>query len=310
MASKTRGNLIHIARSAFLYQGHDLSNPQILASSPLASSENVSREFVRMTIERFGRDPRLVVNDDASVDEIAEALQGVPQSSVPMLRRVIRAGRGPARRVVLIPGLHGCSHAYARLGSMLPDDREVVGWEHPGIDDRAPIPSGIDGIAELVSQGELEQAPECPVDLVGYCIGGLVAHEVARRLLEAGVDVVRVVLIDSHPAQAIRDSGLSIKLQVLAPIEVAKAKFQGRIEHRLVKIGVSQLKALITHHDRRVDVDVSVVRTGGELAFGPLEPETWVDLARSVDFLRIADVGHVELFRGRHEHRLQPLLAG
>ncbi|MBQ71535.1 MAG: hypothetical protein CMJ67_01385 [Planctomycetaceae bacterium] len=310
MASKTRGNLIHIARSAFLFQGHELSNPQVLASSPLMSSERVSQDFVRMTIDRFGRDPRLAVDDDASVQEIAEALQGVPQSSVPMTRRVMRARRRPERRVVLIPGLHGCSHVFTRLGSMLPDDREVVGWEHLGIEDLAPIPSSIDDIAETVSQGELERSPECPVDLVGYCIGGLIAHEVARRLLEAGVDVVRVVLIDSHPARAIRDSGLPIKLQVLGPIEIAKAKFQGRIEHRMVKIGVSQLKALLTHRDRRVDVDVSVVRTGGELAFGPLEPETWHDLARSVDFMRISDVGHVELFRGRHEHRLQPLLAG
>ena len=240
--SKTRGNLIHIARSVFLSAGHDLSNAQAIASLPLANSGWVSEAFARRTIERFGRDPRLVVDDDATLDGIARALQGTPQSSVPMHRRVIRDGRAPKRRVVLIPGLHGCSDAFARLGSLLPDDREVVGWEHPGMDDGNRIPDTIDEMATIVSNGELERALECPVDLVGYCIGGLIALESARRLLEAGVDVLRVLLIDSHPARAFQSGGLPVKLKVMAPIEISKAKFQGWIEHRLVRIGVSQLK--------------------------------------------------------------------
>ncbi|MDF2522367.1 MAG: amino acid adenylation domain protein [Clostridiales bacterium] len=37
------------------------------------------------------------------------------------------------------------------------------------------------------------------VQLIGYCIGGLVALEVSRRLLERGVNVVDLVLISSHP---------------------------------------------------------------------------------------------------------------
>lgn len=37
------------------------------------------------------------------------------------------------------------------------------------------------------------------VQLVGYCIGGLVALEVSRRLIERGINVIDLVLISSHP---------------------------------------------------------------------------------------------------------------
>lgn len=37
------------------------------------------------------------------------------------------------------------------------------------------------------------------MQLIGYCSGGLIAVEVARRLLEMGIEVEDLVLIDSHP---------------------------------------------------------------------------------------------------------------
>ncbi|UHA73197.1 non-ribosomal peptide synthetase [Paenibacillus sp. 481] len=37
------------------------------------------------------------------------------------------------------------------------------------------------------------------MQLIGYCLGGLIAVEVARRLLEKGIQVEDLVLIDSHP---------------------------------------------------------------------------------------------------------------
>lgn len=40
------------------------------------------------------------------------------------------------------------------------------------------------------------------VQIIGYCLGGLIAVEVAKRLAERNVNVVDLVLIDSHPVQA------------------------------------------------------------------------------------------------------------
>ncbi|MCP4834897.1 MAG: hypothetical protein GY895_09040 [Phycisphaera sp.] len=92
-------------------------------------------------------------------------------------------------------------------------------------------------------------------------------------------------------------------------MESAKSRLKGAVEHRMVGIGSGQLKALGDHPDHHVDLDLHLVRTGGELGFGPLDADTWADFCRSVRIFRIPDIGHVELFRGRHENRLQPLLA-
>ncbi|MBC04475.1 MAG: hypothetical protein CMJ34_14410 [Phycisphaerae bacterium] len=310
MPLKTRTNLIHILRNVLLVRGQDVSSSEAMTLRPSEMQDEILDAFVAMTNERFGRDPSGVMEGTDTLEEIAVAIQRSPQISRPVLRRVMRPVKRPARRVVMIPGLHGCSLGFSRLANFVPDDGEVVAWEHPGLDESGPVPRTIDEIADTIASIEIERGADCPLELLGYCIGGLIAHEVSHRLLDAGFDVSRLLLIDAHTARAMREAGLSRRLQVLGPIELAKARFKGVIEHRLVRIGVSQLKAVFNHVDRRVDVDVSVVRTGGELAFGPLELETWSDVARSVELIRIPDVGHVELFRGRHEHRLERLLAG
>lgn len=37
------------------------------------------------------------------------------------------------------------------------------------------------------------------MQLIGYCLGGLIAVETARRLIEKGIDVVDLAIVDSHP---------------------------------------------------------------------------------------------------------------
>lgn len=62
-----------------------------------------------------------------------------------------------------------------------------------------------DYAAQLIDTGHRE------MQLVGYCLGGLIAVEVARRLLEKGVRIVDLVLIDSHPVRFAIDDELVIE---------------------------------------------------------------------------------------------------
>lgn len=48
-------------------------------------------------------------------------------------------------------------------------------------------------VAEVIAEGHQQ------VQLIGYCLGGMYALEVARRLAEQGIDVVDLVLASSHP---------------------------------------------------------------------------------------------------------------
>jgi pyochelin synthetase len=49
------------------------------------------------------------------------------------------------------------------------------------------------------------------MQLIGYCLGGLIAVEVARRLLEQGIHVADLVLVDSHPVLYEIDDDLLIE---------------------------------------------------------------------------------------------------
>lgn len=312
MSIKTQGNLVHIARRAFQVEGIELAGPDLVKSSPLAGSPEVAERFTSLVRRRFGRDLCHGLGSLVTVGQMAGDLQVIRQTSIPSQREILRSNEAAALKTVILPGLHGCVHSLQGLLKIIPPDREVIGWEHAGMDESKAISMSITEMAERIARGEIRDQrrnPGRPIELLGYCIGGTIAHEVARLLVESGIEVTKLILIDSHPGRVMRERGLARKLKILGPIESAKSRLKGAIEHRLVGIGIGQLKALGHHPDHRVDIRLQLVRTGGELSFGPLEADTWSDLCRSVELFRIPDIGHVELFRGRHEDRLQPVLA-
>ncbi|GLY32370.1 non-ribosomal peptide synthetase [Kineosporia sp. NBRC 101731] len=78
----------------------------------------------------------------------------------------------------------------------------VVGVEVPHLPDF--LQADPEGLIEQVSARyvrellPLAQTPKRPVHVVGYCLGGLIATEIARGLSEAGVDVATFTAISSH----------------------------------------------------------------------------------------------------------------
>ena len=59
--------------------------------------------------------------------------------------------------------------------------------------------------SELIEQiaddyaGRLLESGHKQMQLIGYCLGGLIAVEVARRLVEKGIHLLDLVLVDAHP---------------------------------------------------------------------------------------------------------------
>ncbi|MFI0424177.1 type I polyketide synthase [Spongiactinospora sp. 9N601] len=89
-----------------------------------------------------------------------------------------------------VPPASGSSLAYRALAEALPD-RTAYGFDTPGTDH----PGTVAGLA-AGHAGALRAAR--PV-LLGWSMGATVAHEMAVRLGEDGVDVPLAVLIDGHP---------------------------------------------------------------------------------------------------------------
>jgi pyochelin synthetase len=67
------------------------------------------------------------------------------------------------------------------------------------------------------------------VQLIGYSLGGFVAVEVARRLVEKGIELADLVLIDSHPVLFDIDDELVLELLFIPNLHItlAQAGFGG-----------------------------------------------------------------------------------
>ncbi|WP_405647786.1 condensation domain-containing protein [Streptomyces sp. NBC_00019] len=120
--------------------------------------------------------------------------------------------------VALIHPVGGTLMCYAPLVGLLPEHTEVVGLErvagaHP--DDTA--------YADLVDRYATTLADALPgrrIALLGWSLGGVLAHSVADRLTELGHDVVLVALLDSLAQRTAEDaermSATSAELLALA----------------------------------------------------------------------------------------------
>ncbi|MEU0943117.1 type I polyketide synthase [Streptomyces canus] len=84
------------------------------------------------------------------------------------------------------------------LAQRFDGERDVYLLEHPGFGARRAVPDSMETLARAHADAVREIARGGPVVLVGYCAGGVIAHEVARRMATAGEPPAGVVLVDSH----------------------------------------------------------------------------------------------------------------
>ncbi|MDT0482432.1 type I polyketide synthase [Streptomyces doebereineriae] len=114
--------------------------------------------------------------------------------------RLARSGTGgSAAALAYIPDyLAPFQRVPAGLARQFAGERDVYLLEHPGFGAGRAVPDSMETLARVHADAVREIARGGPVVLVGYCAGGVIAHEVARRLATAGEPPAGVVLIDSH----------------------------------------------------------------------------------------------------------------
>ncbi|MGW0250600.1 amino acid adenylation domain-containing protein [Nocardia goodfellowii] len=110
--------------------------------------------------------------------------------------RPVTAASGPAPLFCVHPAI-GLAWCYSGLLAHLAPDRPVYGLQAPHVAGR----DGFDSIARAaeyyVAQIKSVQ-PSGPYHLLGWSLGGLLAHEIAVRLQEAGERVALLSMMDSY----------------------------------------------------------------------------------------------------------------
>jgi thioesterase domain-containing protein len=158
----------------------------------------VGRLIARLRTEFGVRLGIRTVFEAPTVAKIVERLGGTEQDGslevlLPMRRH---GGRPPLFCFAPATGLAWC---YAGLISSLPVDLPVYGLQAHGIARDEPLPADVGSLAaDHLARIRQVQATG-PYHLLGWSFGGLVAHEVAVRLQEAGHEVALLALLDAFP---------------------------------------------------------------------------------------------------------------
>ncbi|MEZ3183055.1 amino acid adenylation domain-containing protein, partial [Streptomyces pimonensis] len=96
----------------------------------------------------------------------------------------------------------GLSWPYAGLLRSLGEDRPLYGLQARGLARAEEPPASVGEMAEDYLARIREVRPKGPYHLLGWSFGGLVAHEMAVRLREAGEEVALLALLDAFPPDA------------------------------------------------------------------------------------------------------------
>ncbi|WP_164014709.1 non-ribosomal peptide synthetase [Pyxidicoccus trucidator] len=117
-------------------------------------------------------------------------------STPPNLTRM-NAGAPGRRPFFLFHGGGGGVGRFSELARLLGPDRPVYGVHASGMDGGEPPHDSVEALADQYLRQVRAVQPRGPYVLGGWSFGGLVAHELARRLQDAGEQVELLALLDS-----------------------------------------------------------------------------------------------------------------
>jgi amino acid adenylation domain-containing protein len=130
--------------------------------------------------------------EEARAAEARSACDVDPQHSLVPLKE---SGSRPP--VFCVHPVSGSAYAYAGLAGALDPEQPVYGLEALGLEDEEPVLERLEDLAARYASAIQHQQPRGPFSIVGWSMGGVVAFEIARRLVGSGAAVSLVAAVDS-----------------------------------------------------------------------------------------------------------------
>ncbi|MFJ2705440.1 beta-ketoacyl synthase N-terminal-like domain-containing protein [Streptomyces sp. NPDC087428] len=180
---------------------------------------------------------------DTLNDVVARLPEAAARSArVPAPELVRLNGATEGRPVFWIHGALAGVESYRTIAERI--DRPFHGIQARGLlTEDAPI-EGVTAMAEYYAEVIRSVQPEGPYDVGGFCLGGIVAYEVTRRLQTQGQDVASLTMVDSpdetglakangNGFQSARSAALQIVNSLLWPAgEKDPTVLRARLVHR------------------------------------------------------------------------------
>lgn len=102
-----------------------------------------------------------------------------------------------------VPAVDGYAFVYRPLAAELSARLALKVLQFPGLDGESAPLDTVEALAEALIERMREVQPNGPYHLLGHSYGGLVAYEMARRLVAHGQAVPLLLMFDSHTPDAV-----------------------------------------------------------------------------------------------------------
>ncbi len=144
--------------------------------------------------------PMRLLFESATPRLVTQALMGHARRSVISMPSGILRFRGGGKGVPLfcLPGIGGHAFQYRELAARMRADCAIHALQIHDLDAPPTTLDSIEETAAAFSRGIREVQPHGPYALIGYSYGGIVALEIARRLIAAGESVPFLGLLDTY----------------------------------------------------------------------------------------------------------------
>ena len=114
--------------------------------------------------------------------------------------------RGSATPLFLIHGAEGNVLLYRNLAAYLGPDQPVYGLQSQGLNGSGRLNTTIEDMASEYLKEVMTVQPHGPYFLGGYCLGGVIAFEMAQQLSALGEKVELVAMLDTYNQCAVPNS--------------------------------------------------------------------------------------------------------
>jgi amino acid adenylation domain-containing protein len=140
-----------------------------------------------------------------------------------------------------VPGLGGIVVAFNELARLLGPDQPFYGLQPRGLDGTLPPFRTVEDTAEHYLAEMRALQPEGPYHLMGVCMGGMVAFEMAQRLRAAGQEVAFLALLDVRPPHPL-----------LRWLPAGRSRFSGAVMRLLANRTASYTRMLMQRPPRHL----------------------------------------------------------
>ncbi|MEV0342830.1 alpha/beta fold hydrolase [Nocardia sp. NPDC050713] len=117
----------------------------------------------------------------------------------------LRPGGGKAPLFCLHP-VGGVAWSFAGLAAHIDPQRPIYGLQSPALNSAEPLPDSIEDWARRYVAEIRAVQPEGPYHLLGWSLGGVLAHAVAIQLQDEGQHVATLAMMDSPRTESVAET--------------------------------------------------------------------------------------------------------